>query len=1645
MEEIRIPLEGIDRDSHELQRKEGAYTTALNATVSSKSGNVLAIQNESANLKAYDFSDFQLIGNKYFSEYNKHIVFLTNGRTSRIGLIQFKEVVESDYEENQYCEDCEQRTSYSHVPKASANFELLVEASCLNFSKHYPITCEYKLTNCSLNIYFRDSNNENRYLYFDIKGTKFFLQNKFKVGYKNDCDGESYTEQLNCTYAGWYQKYTSPNIETSFDNGGSLKEGVYQVIFAWSTSKGIPLSSYKSLTNPLPLFTNTVKTATDQETTKGLRIKIDHSPDVIYNFYNLVIAETINEATRYIQVTLPKDQKEYFYTSSLGLVPTDIGQVLQKYPYYKNSDYMSQANGYLIQGGLREFEKMNLQRVANKVKLKWQTIQLKEGDYADPVIAQNYRGYLRDEQYIPALVFEFDNGEESPLYPIPGREATASERQLVADPTNDDPNAANKMVERWRIYNTASVTFSPHNPYNKDNPQVWEEGEFGYWESSDSYPNLPEIWGDLCGKPIRIPKFPDAVVSNHFDNKNFALPAWINGYVNPTNYIYPIGFKIVSNIEQLLNEAVAEKLITQEQRNRIVRYKVVRANRFGNRSIHAKGWVYNTKEYQESNGRAVRFPNYPFNDLRPDQLIARNDDRQASSVEGDNLYNIRKNPVVSDNKPYYTFHSPNTHFANQSLGSVLKLEAETYGTSKGNFAKVNGEAEHKLLTQRHYNFAFVIASVIARAYQPTDTNMSGSSQSLGQGVGSAAGAAIGSIIPGVGTAIGSIVGGILGGMIGSMSAKDSDKLKAGPRAVMWLAQTERIIELITLSTKFWQFHYQWQATGKYFAFTPKANDSNKLFKLRTWKYLSPESTSIPVRNGTVLFNNWERESSVFLETDRPIPNPTVIDNSNNSAMNLFEVSNDGTHRISAYYASIKNEVRNQYGSVYSPQYITTSSKSYHLNEQPLVFGGDTYLGSMSIKRKHRFFTDSTYLAGNGSDIYYEDLGNAGFPVYWFNTRNVDVTELNLLEGLTFLPDLGTTIQSLSKSLLASKSILSMSGSKNTIPVLTQVLSLGILSLFNKKENLGDKLVSEFMEDIGDFFQAQLMSPDKYFKPARYNLDLTILTAGSSDGLSTQGAMGRIYLYSYGINTYICESDVNLDLRHAENGGERAFYPNQSNLDYWLQHQNVPFGTDNYFFYNNTYSKQPKESSFVINDINFRPYDECRVDYPNQVIYSLQDAEVEDNSLRDNWLINLALDKENFSLSLGFLRGIDQIENDKVVLRFEDGIRMFAAYNQLVTDQDTVQVGNGGLFKSKPITFAETDYGYYGSQNRAFLSTEYGHVSIDAKRGHIFVMGSNGQMTDEITRYGLRKWFAENLPFEISKHFTVNTDNAFNGIGITMVYDSLLKRIIITKLDYKPKRKGIVFNPDDNEFYYQGKRIEVKDQLYFYNLSWTISYDLEQKKFISWHAYKPNYYLGEINRFFSNENNTLWIHGVTNKLYQQVYGKQVPFLIDGFAKPNVTKIMLKSVTFSTESIQYLNEFDSRSTNVTFEEAEVYNKEQHSGTLKLIQVDKDNLGERIKYPIAEADGNSVILDRTEEEFSFNQFNDKSVNNLSFWVLDPVQVTKKINPDSISYFKNELSCNKLKSQIHFVRLTNQTNSTSNIIVKYIKLEYNGGLRTR
>jgi hypothetical protein len=161
------------------------------------------------------------------------------------------------------------------------------------------------------------------------------------------------------------------------------------------------------------------------------------------------------------------------------------------------------------------------------------------------------------------------------------------------------------------------------------------------------------------------------------------------------------------------------------------------------------------------------------------------------------------------------------------------------------------------------------------------------------------------------------------------------------------------------------------------------------------------------------------------------------------------------------------------------------------------------------------------------------------------------------------------------------------------------------------------------------------------------------------------------------------------------------------------------------------------------------------------------------------------------------------------------------------------------------------------------------VSVDAKRGQVFLI--TGTQAIDLSGFGsgLNRFFTDHLAFEILRYFpNVPTDNHFNGVGLHGVYDSKYDRVIITKLDYIPLSNDVKYDVALNEFYVETQyrmpsedlfysvvreTVSLKDPKYFCNKSWTVSFNFNTKTWISFHSYLPNWYVGENNFFYSGIN------------------------------------------------------------------------------------------------------------------------------------------------------------------------------------------------
>ncbi len=1132
-------------------------------------------------------------------------------------------------------------------------------------------------------------------------------------------------------------------------------------------------------------------------------------------------------------------------------------------------------------------------------------------------------------------------------------------------------------------------------PQDSCQPSPYEYGNFSYIESQETYPCNKEVWGDLAGKPIRHFKFPDNSISPFYREQG----ALINNLSVKSNKIYPKGF--IVNIEEIklaLNQAVATGLITEKERNEICGYRLYRGNRRGNNSIVAKGLMYDIWEYKDNiynTGNKILFPNFPFNDNTPNQFIKNKRIKNLSSL---NDANFLRHPFNSERNNKYTFDAPNLSFNNPGLGTEIKLEAEQAGKSIGNFIELRNNSKYQYIGAGIISAAIGFASVEA-AFEGLNTIVNAT-------------LSLPITVFGSGTAV----------PLGLILAIVGENIIAPVRVYSHYAEWYDIIKKFAPYRNYGTYY---TGVGKYTE-NLQVPEGNIRRTIANTQYLKPGILNVKTLKGSTRFNNFKRESSVFIELEKDsfFLSTSKEDNSRQQFPSC-DVSTGVTGNISSFYGSMKNYVPSQYGQIDNIEWIDTGYNGRIDWTNPdqttlcdTVFGGDTYINRFTKKRKIPLFLEDRVVSSINQSLLNQDiqlslLPNVGYPRFFMDYPTaLDYTGItNALFGdVAVQSNTKVDFNFICKSSdgqawkdtgLAAAILGSFAG-----------VSFGIISL-----------------------------------PIAVGIIVGKTRAELGNDLFLKGK----YVHSfYGITSFLCESDYNLDLRHGTNLKEGDFYPNVGDTNEWTQESFVPIAKDNTFNYNNDYSKQNKENpNFVLNNDFSQIEADCKIYHPNRLIYSLQDTD--QNSDFDGNLIYLANNYQEFPKSGGLLQIVKSVDTGVVLVIQENQASAFNSFISLQTNANTDAVGSNSLFnKSLPTQYIKTDLGFGGSQTPAIITTEYGSFWVDNKRGQIL---KYQQGITNIVKPEEQWWFNENLPFHILADFPeFDITNNFKYIGMAITYDAKFKRIIFTKRDVevKPLYKKLI-TYDGTLFHFDNETFTIENDKYFCNKSWTISYSPLTNSFTSFHTYYPNYYV-QNQQYFSygvnypinslQEGSTLWHNNLTSKSYQVFEGAIHSFIFEYAIPSKYQNTQLESLKYSSQFYRFQdNNSAGLIPNLTFNKCLIYNFKQTSGLLELVPKEKNNRQQFIQYPKQNSNSRTILTEQVEREWHINSFYDIATENsgqpLLQYDCNNVAYTE-LNPLSISY-KPQYLKKKLVADYHVIRLINDKYSNYNIQTRQIITQTN------
>jgi hypothetical protein len=1134
--------------------------------------------------------------------------------------------------------------------------------------------------------------------------------------------------------------------------------------------------------------------------------------------------------------------------------------------------------------------------------------------------ATNLRGYLRDEVYAFEIVFLLKNGKQTDGFHIPGREISFEDLQYPDVPdTNPDfigepEYTINGMgySPYWKIYNTAVVVGNGvGDPIHNAIP--YKYGEFAYWESTELYPCNEEVWGGLSNTPIRHHKFPDVLVSPIFETPTLI---YSNNQIAPVpqnDAVFPIGVKIDSlRIAQLIENSN----LTRDQKDNIAAFKIVRGDRGTNKSIVAKGILRNVGKY-EKEGTSYYYPNYPYNDLREDPFLLNKSNsytNPAADVDtalevckqfnvlgvaiGDSGFGIVEyTDCFTGTFATLTFAvDQNIEFCALGIPTVTSgrgyITAKTYKTWA--ILDLRTTSESTLFNIIQPEFSKNCSSAIVPSTYCTDPATSELNRRnccplqvytkdyVLQGTPYGATFYVDSIIKPI------YVGGSTEYKITEFAAYgqevcvplplkgfDSDNSKY--RQIFNSPETSFgqpfLGDVIKLESAIF-------GAGKAHFTQVKKNAFYKLLSREAQE--DALKSSVAIGNITSPFGS----TAMFAAYQAYL---TIYVNGITRRNYAYSFNSIASYD---YAASIDNNIEKKQRTLDISQYLIPGVQSvgdnFNINNYqressiylktkesytPLPFPNETpslTSGGISIISDNSRFLTSDNLncnnPGKDRDInvvsYYASLKNT-FVNQWGQMYSYDTIDTGFQKNIEPINFLDSSI-STTATVFGGDTFISRFAFKTKLPFFID----------NRVGAPDDSDI--FYDEIGNVAYPQYWHSSRsilsngdgngrtltnFISIKAHNFDCPNSQTPALNNPGRTFYDGKFYLFAYGVPSFYCESSINTDLRQAFNNKEGDFWPHVSTgiPDDWFQESYVTIAFDNTYHYNISFSKQNRENFFSHLPIDWQAQ-LCFTNFPFRAIYSDPQQSFTDNSI-NSWLIYRPISFFDFPQNYGNLTSLDGIQNKAILARFENKSLL---YNTLLTintsNPQAAYLGNSTLFKAAPpIDFAETDLGYVGSQNKFLLKIPQGQITVDAKRGQVFLVSGNQAQDLSAFGSGMNRFFTDHLAFEILRYFpNVDVDNHFSAVGLHGVYDSKFDRVIISKLDYIPLNNNIKYEESTREFYYIDtlnirRNVLLTDPEYFCSKSWTISYNMNTQSWVSFHSYIPNFYIGENNFFYSGIN------------------------------------------------------------------------------------------------------------------------------------------------------------------------------------------------
>lgn len=1459
-------IKGMNKDITQAMEPEQSWWHARNAANNSNDGDLGVIGNEPSNLQC-GVIPYTVIGaiHRYGDEW---IIYSTDNISSEIGRFDDSE----------------------------CKYTTIINDACLNFNTKNLITGASKENfDCTWEVYWDDGNNPSRALNIDDVP---YIQ------YISSAEGDPcvvYSDQipkrLDCEKIRLAPLVDTPCVvlEKSTD-GGMMQNGAYQAFIAYTENEQ-RVTDFIGISNIQTLWSHV-------GTDGSLDISISNL-DKDYEFFELALLVRNQGQTYAKRIGLYSTERKSINLDYLddSLLSVDLKLIPQRSPAYEKSEAMYVVNDWLIRQGPTEQFDFNYQPIANNITTEFVVNEVPATYYS---LGGNKLGFLRDEQYAFFIRWIYNTGERSSSYHIPGR---APEYYAPAGQNEDVKIFGDNVLDPdgdpvFKVYNTGSVT-SLVNEIQPDGSRIIAKGKMGYWESTERYPsNRPDIWGDLCGKPIRHHKMPaeDASNSLHISTTSGDL-------------INVLGVQF-GNIGRPKNN-------DGSYLTNVVGYELLRGSRGGAKSILGKGLFRNMRKYTVPNaenliGNSVQglYPNYPYNDLRPDIYFHEGGNNNINRTEGCNNFSQSINnfpPLGADglvdgiqtgySQKAFTFSSPDLMFTKPFLNAYeTRIYGDLSGSSSGYFKSSEDHPQFKLLR----NGAAVIAAFIGVGYaigqvsgqrstkQHGNTNTFQYNDFIGAfGIGSGG---VGTTGP-VGANFGATAALLAIGTPLFNTALTAYKASYNAVALADLfsggAASDGANGLFTAASVAYNIIPGIDGGQTDYEIVKNTPLSNMPTAMRIFATIATTGTNIAIGGNEIIeliYNLVNKSDFVYKYNSQGFYNTFTKRNTG-----LWRIKNTDSNYIGQSFQSFDNG-NYKINNLFRPSTVAVAldkkiSTPVVEDTSRFVIGGEVNKNTLAIPYEADYLTDPDRPQKRPISAYYGALK--------FNFDN----QYGQLDGIKQIP-MRACVEQLdptkpdafmytSSPIFSGDTFITRYTEKVMMPIFAQYLygqpdeftydysahvnipyprywlNSQKFDLSKLAQNIATLGIGNVSDSVNPTLPNDLYYLDRGSDSCSANAIGNVFDNNAGD---PNPVLAMRYAYSYshsnGILDFFVESEINLAQRDWEDTKERRIYDVYQYNDltdlFHAQIQKI----DNFYKYDESLSPSRFPSQLSswgqMQGRFYDPYvaENCYVSRPKRLIYSLQ---AQQESKKDFWRVFLNFNYKDFKSKVNVIKPINK--SGAIVFFPYLSPQMFQGLDTLKTGLDTkLTIGDGGLFSQPFQNIANSDLSNeYGScENlRSVINTPMGLFYISQAQGKIFNYAGKG--LDPISNKGMKWWFEQYLPSQLVKQYpeleqSVLSDNPVAGVGCQSIYDQNDDVVYFMKKDYRVKQEylSIISYNEEQGFilssFVAGAEVPITlgDPIYFEDCSWTISYDPKAKAWISFHDWHPEFALPSINHFFTTK-------------------------------------------------------------------------------------------------------------------------------------------------------------------------------------------------